>query len=113
MSSLTYFYPYISDISSITQSNPVVITTSSAHGLLSGNIVRISTVYNGSMPQINGQQGLATVLSPTTISMSINSTNYDAFVQSSTQSAQLVPIAELNATLQNAEQLIGPNTPLS
>jgi len=113
MSSTTYFYPYASDISSITRGNPTVIVTTEAHGLLSGNIARVNTVYNGTMPQINGLFGIVTVLSSTSVSLPIDSTNFDAFSTNANQAAQLVPIAEINSTLQNAEQRIGPNNPLT
>jgi len=110
---LNAFYPFQSTIQSITKANPVVVTTTAAHGLLSGNIVRINTVYNGTMPEINNQQGIATVLSPTTFSMPIDSTSYGTFVFSASylKPGQVIPIAEVNATLQNAEVNIGPNNP--
>lgn len=113
MSSLTYTYPYSSDISSITRGNPTVVVTTAAHGLLSGNITLVNTVYNGTMPQINGLYGVATVLSPTSVSLPIDSTNFDAFATNANQAAQLIPIAEINSTLQNAEQQIGPRNPLT
>lgn len=107
------FYPLANIISAISNANPVVVTTLNPHGYKSGNIVRIVTTYNGTMPEINGQSGLAVVLSPTTFSLPINSTSYGAFTYFTQWSkvAQVIPIAEVNATLQNAEVNIGPRNP--
>jgi hypothetical protein len=111
--SLNYFYPFQSIIQSISNSFPVVIVTTEPHGLLSGNIVRITTMPSGTMPEINNQEGLATVIDPVTFTMPIDSTNYGTFVFSPDYlyPGQVIPIAEVNSTLQNAEVNIGPNNP--
>jgi len=110
---LNHFYPFNSVIQSISKANPAVIVTTAAHGLLSNNIVRINTVYNGTMPEINNQQGIATVIDNVTFSMPIDSTNYGTFIFSPSYlyPGQVIPIAEVNSTLQNAEVNIGPNNP--
>lgn len=110
---INHFYPFTSVIQSISNANPVVIVTEDAHGLLSGNIVRINTVYNGTMPEINNQQGIATVIDDVTFTMPIDSRSYGTFVFSPSYlyPGQVIPIAEVNSTLQNAEVNIGPNNP--
>jgi hypothetical protein len=75
--------PYQGLISGATQANPCVITTSLNHNLTTGAQITISNV--GGMTQLNGQQCLITVLTPTTFSLSnlqgvaINSTAYSAY----------------------------------
>lgn len=110
---ISNFYPLANIISAISNANPVVITTLNPHGYQSGNVIRIVTTYNGTMPEINGQFGLATILSPTTFSLPINSTNYGAFSYFTqwVKVAQAIPISEVNSTLQNAEVNIGPRNP--
>jgi len=111
---ISNFYPLANIISTISNANPVVVTTLNAHGYQSGNIIRIVTTYNGTMPEIDGKYGLATVLSPTTFSLPIDSTNFGAFTYYTqwVKVAQAIPISELNNTLTNSEQNIGPRNPL-
>jgi len=75
-------------ISSITQANPCVITTSSNHNLSTGGIVRIHVPKNFGMTPLNNGLFSVTVLSPTTFSLqvtqippaiNVNSTNFPAF----------------------------------
>ena len=57
---------------SITAANPAVITTTTAHGLTSGNVVIFEGLFQTSttgMPQINGIPFTVTVLSTTTFSI--------------------------------------------
>lgn len=56
-------------ISGNTAANPTVVTTTSAHGLSSGQMVVISG--SNSTPSLNGTQ-VVTVLSPTTFSVPVN-----------------------------------------
>lgn len=112
---LTNFYPLANIITAITNASPAVITTLMPHGYRPGNIVRVVTEFNGTMLEINGKSGLATILSPTTLSIPVDSRDYGAFTYFTewTNVAQVIPIAEVNVTLQNAEQNIGPNNPLA
>ena len=70
-------------ISSITQGNPCIVTTTAAHGYSDGLIVRVMYPFTGSnafgMTEINGLTGAITVLSPTTFSLPINSRGFDPF----------------------------------
>ncbi len=108
------YTPAMRIVSSITNSNPVVITTSFAHNYITGTIVRIDiptqpiATPSLGMPQINQQFGPIEVLSPTTFSLPIDSTYYDAFVvPMSAQNytcAQAVPIGEVTSILTAAVQ---------
>jgi len=102
--------PAEATISSITQSNPCIITTTSAHGYTDGQIVQVSfpftTFNNFGMTQINGLSGVISVLSPTSFSLPINSVNFDPFnagsspVTNITQATQAV----VTVTTQNFQK---------
>ncbi len=74
-----YFMPAYRDIINITNAPEAVVTTTFAHGYLDGAIVRIYIPLNFGMQQINEMQGSITVLSPTTFSITIDSTQMDPF----------------------------------
>lgn len=104
------YRPAVRDILSITQANPAVVTTTfdgstpGAHGYLTGIIARIDIPIQFGMQQLNGFQSVLTVLSPSTFSIAINTTGFDAFVNPSpdpryTTPAQVVPIGEVAAIL--------------
>ena len=70
-------------ISGITKANPAVVTTASAHGLSTGNVVILEGLFQSSttgMPQISIMPFTITVLSPTTFSIpwNTNQSNYTA-----------------------------------
>jgi hypothetical protein len=121
MTAPDYFYPNQKSIFGITQTNPVVITTFNAHNYLNGLVVRIflplpspSAPFVGpipslGMPQINGLSGKVTVLSPTTFSLPIDSSSFDAYVVGALPKndaclGQAIPIAEDALTLTSATQ---------
>ncbi len=118
-SSLASFFPKQRIVTNITQANPAVVTTSVPHLYQPGLSVRIVIPYPKSMPQINGFLGFITILSPTTFSMPIDSTNFTAFAldvnqpptMTPKQNAQSVPVSELNKTLVNAVDNKGPRNP--
>lgn len=101
------YYPGMRIVTNITKAFPAVVTTSFAHGYKNLLIVRIDMPPQFGMQQINQQTGTITVLSPTTFSIDIDTTQMDAFSVPanwpySQQLAQCVPLAESNVTLQNA-----------
>lgn len=70
-------------ISGITKANPAVVTTASAHGLSTGNVVILEGLYQSSttgMPQISLMPFVVTVTGPTTftIAWNTNQSNYTA-----------------------------------
>lgn len=107
--------PQINTITSITQSNPAIVTTATNHGYSTGFNVRIvfpfPYAYLFGMIQINGQIGTITVLSPNSFSTTINSTNFDPFVVGTTlETAQTIPVGQYtNIDLDDSTQVNPPN----
>ena len=110
------FHPAMRIISGITNTNPVVITTSFDHDYQTGLIVRIKISRGSGMQQINMMKGPITVLSPTTFSMPINAELFDVFVfpvdvtrsalsvpattpQKQYTPSQVVPVGQINSSL--------------
>jgi hypothetical protein len=91
-----------------------VVTTSFEHQYKSGTIVRIDVPNADGMQQINQQTGPITVLSPTTFSIPIDTTHYDAFAipvappPEVNTCALVVPIGEINEMLTAAVQNVLP-----
>ena len=71
-----YDTTWFADVTNITQANPAVVTTNAAHGFSSGQSV--SFYYVEGMP-INGLVGTITVLTPTTFSVTIDTTALAAY----------------------------------
>jgi hypothetical protein len=102
MSFPDYFFPSSNTITSITKSNPGVVTTATPHGYLEGIQVRLVIPQESGMNKLNGNVYLATILSPTTFSIDQDTTNFDAFSVSSTQPSEVIPVGEVATTLENA-----------
>ena len=111
------FLPASKIINNITQANPAVITTTTNHGYLTGLFVRIVFPYTGSMEQLNGNIYEITVLNNTDFSIPVNSTKFDPFntaplwLFTPIQEAQTIPVAEINSSISQATNNIGPNNP--
>jgi hypothetical protein len=112
------FTPAMRIISSITNANPALVTTTFAHGYITGEIVRITlprvpfnTVSFG-MAQINGQTGTITVVDTTSFTIAIDTTLYDVFSNPGTysQQPQVVPVGEVNSLLTAATKNVLPGT---
>lgn len=69
-------------VSGITQANPGVVTTNLAHGLTAGATLALSNIVG--MTQLNGVEFTATILTPSTFSIGINTTGYGAYVSGGT-----------------------------
>lgn len=84
-------------ITSSSVANPSVITTPTAHGLVSGELATIAG-HAGSTPAINGDH-VVTVLTPTTFSIPVNVTVAGAggTVSLADEPANFVTLAELTA----------------
>jgi len=101
------YLPAMRIITSITNDLEAVITTSFDHNYVTGEIVRISVpTIHGTFPwgmnEINDRQGEITVVSPTTFSITIDTTYFEPFVTpggSPTQRPYVVPIGEINSIL--------------
>lgn len=104
------FQPAMRVISSITQSNPAVVTTTIDHLYITGTIVRIDLPITSGMQQLNQQFGPILVTGTTTFTIPIDTTLYDTFIYSasSSQQAQSVPIGEISDILTAAVQNVLP-----
>lgn len=108
------YQPALRVVTAITNANPCQITTSFDHDYTSGIIVRIivpgPTVVAGSqcnfgMNQINGIYSSITVTGDDTFTMNgIDTSYFDTFSVpvNALQSAQCIPIGEINSTLYSA-----------
>jgi hypothetical protein len=104
--------PAVRIITAITQSSPVVVTTSFDHGYGIGLIVRLRIPPYFGMQQANKLQGTVIAVTSDTLTLDIDTTNFDPFVlppnqvtplvDTQTQFAQVVPVGEVNTTLQFA-----------
>jgi hypothetical protein len=101
-------------ITAITNSNPAIVTTSFAHQYKSGTIVRLDIPPADGMPQADQFFGPIVVLSPTTFSLPLDTTNFTPFSipvsppSSVNTCAQAVPIGEVNEILTAAVQNVLP-----
>lgn len=101
------FQPAIRIITAVSNSNPVHITTSFPHLYVNGTIVRLYIPLIYGMQQANQLTGIVLVTGPTTFDLSIDTTLFDPFVNPIVPPppytlAQVVPIGEVNETLQAA-----------
>lgn len=92
------FVPKVSVIVNISQANPMVVTTSVAHGLVAGQKVKVRVPDNFGMVEANGLSGVITAVTATTFTIgSIDSSAFTAFAWPASASpfesnfAQVVP----------------------
>jgi len=95
------YQPAMRIIAGITNAFPAIVTTTFDHQYITGTIVRIDIPPGFGMQQINQQTSPIQVLSDTTFSIAIDTTNYGVFSSASdypenSQLAQVVPIGEIN-----------------
>ena len=107
------FQPAMRIISAITNANPAAVTTTFAHQYRTGTIVRLDIPQGYGMVQANQLFGPITVTGTTSFTIPIDTTYFDVFAApaaypQSYQSAQCVPIGELNETLLAATQNVLP-----
>ena len=99
------FQPAMRIITSITNAQQALVTTSFAHQYRTGLIVRLYIPLYFGMQQANEKSGKITVTNSTQFLIDIDTTNFDAFVippnrvppNDQTQYAQAVPFAEVNS----------------
>lgn len=97
--------PVLNQVSNITNANPGVVTTTTNHGYLNGLYVRFQIPPDYGMNQLGSNIYLIEILSPTTFSINVDTTNYTPFASGSIiQVPQVIPVAEVALTLQNAER---------
>lgn len=111
------YQPAMRIITGITNSFPAIVTTSFAHQYKNETIIRLDIAPGYGMFQANQLFGSIIVLSPTSFSIDIDTTLFDAFVTPSAapqneQFSQCVPIGEDNDTLAAATlNILNPNVP--
>lgn len=100
--------PAMRIIASITNAAAPVVTTTFAHGYISGTIIRFDFPQSVGMPELNQQTFPITILSPTTFTIPVDTTLFQPFSIPMTGSpfvnicALSVPIGELNSQLNAA-----------
>jgi len=110
------FQPAMRLITAMTNSYPVVITTSFDHQYITGTVIRLDIPQADGMQEANQFVGPILVLSPTTFSMDLDTTSFGVFaIPAPTPAnfhiftcAQAVPIAESNDILSAAVQNVLP-----
>lgn len=101
------FQPAMRIISSITNANPAVITTTIDHDYLSGEIIRLIIPDGFGMEQANNLIGKITVTGTFTFSVDIDTITFDVFaapspLPSAYTCAQIIPVGEISSTLAGA-----------
>lgn len=98
------FKPAMRVIDDIVRGETTTITTTFAHGYITGTIVRIYVPTGFGIPQMDKMQGPIVVTSDTEFIMAINSSDFDPYETPTSfpldrQYSQVVPIGEVNETL--------------
>ncbi len=113
VSTQTVFSPRMSLIAAITLTENAVVTTTMAHGLITGEIVRLIVPPGFGMEQANNLVSSIAVLSPTTFVTGINTTTFDPYVVPAPNPhlpacGQVIPIGEVNQILTAATHNVLP-----
>ncbi len=98
------YTPYICDISDIESvDQQTVITTAIDHAFVIGSLVAFSIPQEWGMNQLNGLKGYVITLTSDTITINIDSSQFDAFVTPSPPEfvvidpAQVIPAGDANS----------------
>jgi len=109
---LSDFYPQKAYVTGITAANPAVITTSTAHGYVAGQKIRVKCPSVFGMTQIDGLLATIASVTTTTITTDIDSSAFTAFAWPAATAvplsyAEVHPVGESNSILTAAETNIG------
>ena len=74
-----FFIPNRQTVSAITQANPGVVTTTQAHGYVSGLCVRFFFPLDVGMNQLTDVEVRVTLIDTTSFSIGLDTSNFDAF----------------------------------
>jgi len=98
------FIPKAHIVVGITNDYPALVTTSEDNHYQNYNIIRIDIPLGYGMQEINTLFGVAIVMSPTTFLINIDTRLFSPFTipVDAQQSAQCIPIGEINEVLYNA-----------
>lgn len=112
------FMPAMRTVTAITNGFPALVTTAIDHGYQTGLIVRLIVPRPFGMTQANGLYGYIEVMSATTFTITIDTTDFDPFSvpdfpipgeeSKALTNAQAVPMAEENASLAQAVRNVLP-----
>lgn len=114
------YQPAMRNILSITNTNPIVVTTTfdginpGDNDYGSGLIVRLYIPQYFGVPELNHKLGAITVLSPSSFSMPLDATRMEPFVIPSEQpgsvynNAQVVPVGEITSQFHQAFRNVLP-----
>ncbi len=100
------FQPALRLMSSISNSNPAIVTTTFDHQYKTGSIVRLHIPPGIGMQQADGLTGTISVTAPTIFAIDIDTTTFDPLL--SPTGAQVVPVGEINSMLTAATQNVLP-----
>jgi hypothetical protein len=103
------YYPTKRIIVEITNAGPAVVTTSVNHGYVAGQSIRLSVPSQFGMTQANGLLvNIVQVLSPSTFSISLDTTAFSAFVYPGPGAVPFTP-AYCNPVGEETDQFSNPN----
>lgn len=107
------FQPAMRIISSITNANPAVVTTTFNHQYKTGSIVRLNVPEGFGMVQANQLYAPIVVTGNTTFTIDIDTTHFQPFKAPTRypfnrQSATVTPVGELNTQLNAAVMNVLP-----
>jgi hypothetical protein len=106
------FIPFVCNITAVTRGLPTFVTTDVTHGFVVGNTVYFSIPPQWGIPQLNGLTGLILAVTSNTISVNIDSRNFDAFVTPIVTPPQVINAAQvLPVGDQNSGYSVGATTP--
>lgn len=115
VSTETVFSPRMSLIAAISLAANAVVTTTTDHGLISGEIVRLVIPPGFGMQQANGLTSSIAVITDTTFVTGINTTSFDSYVVPAPSPqlptcGQVIPIGEVNSMITAATRNVLPLT---
>lgn len=107
------YKPSMRVISAITNANPAAVTTTFAHGYITGTICRLFIPEGYGILQANTLFGPITVTGSTTFTIDIDTSTFDPYTTPAVypedrQYAQVVPIGQINSILGASVQNVLP-----
>lgn len=107
-----FFIPNRQEVSTITQANPGVVTTTQDHGYETGLNVRFFFPLNVGMNQLEDKIVEITKIDDTNFSIGIDTSSFDSFAPVITsQVPQVIPVGNMTTTLLESTQNNGNITP--
>lgn len=112
MSIFNFFVPNRQEVSTITNANPGVVTTTQDHGYETGYEVRFFFPLNVGMNELKDKVVTITVLTTDTFSIGVDTTNFDTYSPvGSAQVAQVIPVGSFTTIVLDPTQNNGNIAP--